>query len=1015
MPNILTPIEVFCCYCHADEAWLRKLEIHLSLLKRQGLVALWHDRLVAPGTAWAQAVDEHLETASVILLLVSADFLASDYCYGVAMKRAMARQEAGEARIIPILVRPVDWHGAPFAHLQALPTDGRQLEAWESQETGLADVAAGIRRVIEDMPMLSASASRAALPAIWNIPYPRNPFFLGRDRELAQVHSHLQAGQATALSQPRAISGLGGIGKTQLALEYAYRYHQDYHAVLWAHAESRETLVSSYVALATLLQLPARDTKEEDITVQAVKRWLQTHRGWLLILDNADELALLSDFLPASMGGHLLLTTRAAAAGRLASLLSIETLPPEQGALFLLRRAALLEPAGNLEQASQEERGLALQIAEELGGLPLALDQAGAYLEETGMSLSSYRHIYQQYRRDLLGQRGGLVADHPTPVAATWSLSFARVREKNPAATELLKMLAFLSPYAIAEEILTADMLSLGPELSRVAGNDFLFNQAIEALRAYSMIRRDPEEKTLSVHRLVQAVLRDALSETDRRMWVERVVHSVNVVFPDSEYGCWPQCERLLTQALATAQLVEQYQIRSLEAGSLFHKTASYLYDRGRYPEAEELYQRALAIREQQLGASHPDVAYTLNSLANLYSEQGKYAEAEALYKRALAIREQQLGASHPDVTYPLNGLANLYYEQGKYAEAEELYQRALAIREQQLGADHPSVATSLNDLADLYYEQGKYAEAERLYERALAIFEQQLVTSHPDVGYPLTGLANLYSEQGKYGEAEELYQRALAIREQRLGTAHSLVADPLTGLAVLYSEQGKYAEAEVFYRRALAIFEQQFWGSYPDVAYPLTSLADLYREQGKDGEAEALYKRALTIREQQLGASHLYMAFPLEGLADLYREQGKDGEAEALYKRALAIREQLGTDHPWVASLLNGLASLYREQGKYGKAERLYERALLIREQVLGPQHPATAETMHDLARLWEAQGNSEEARVWYTRALAVRSQALSASHPKTMETRKCLVALLYTMGRDEEAADLEAVQAEL
>src|SRR2546430_2394136 len=179
----------------------------------------------------------------------------------------------------------------------------------------------------------------------------------------------------------------GGIGKTQLALEYAYRYHQDYQAVLWARAESTEALVSSYITIAALLRLPEREAKEQEIIVQAVKTWLQTHHGWLLILDNADELMLLPDFLPPSLGGQLLLTTRAVATGRLAHRIEIETLLPEQGALFLLRRAALISLDAELSQAVPQERNLALQISQELGGLPLALDQAGAYLEETGMDL----------------------------------------------------------------------------------------------------------------------------------------------------------------------------------------------------------------------------------------------------------------------------------------------------------------------------------------------------------------------------------------------------------------------------------------------------------------------------------------------------------------------------------------------------------------------------------------------------------------------------------------------------
>ena len=547
------------------------------------------------------------------------------------MKRAIARQEAGEARVIPLLVRPVDWKDAPFAHLQVLPTDARPLSIWQDQDTALTDVVAGIRRVLEDLSLLAASAPRAALPKIWNVPYPRNPFFLGRDTELAQVRRHLQDGQATALSQPQAINGLGGIGKTQLALEYAYRYHQDYQMVLWARAESTEALISSYVTIASLLHLPEREAKEQDITVQAVKIWLQTHRGWLLILDNADELTLLADFLSPNFEGHLLLTTRAAATGRLARPLPIATFPPSHGALFLLRRAALLGPFAELSQASGEDRELALQISQELGGLPLALDQAGAYLEETGIRLAEYYHIYQHRRSDLLQRRGGLVADHPAPVATTWSLSFEKVEEKNPAAADLLRLCAFLSPDAIPEEIISDGASDLGTALRPVAADAFRLNAAIEVVRRYSLLQRNRETKMLSMHRLVQAVLIERMTQRTQRQWVQRAVCAINRVFPRNvdEVGTWPQCQRYLSQAQVCATLIAHYNITVPQAPHLLNRAGHYLHFHAQYEQAKLLYQCALTICERVLGPEHPDTAVTLHHLAWLYRDQEQYEQAE--------------------------------------------------------------------------------------------------------------------------------------------------------------------------------------------------------------------------------------------------------------------------------------------------------------------------------------------------------------------------------------------------
>src|SRR6266487_3449040 len=214
-----------------------------------------------------------------------------------------------------------------------------------------------------------------SLPAIWNVPYPQNPLFTGREEVLTQLAITLHAGQATALSQPQALSGLGGIGKTQLALEYAYRHRQDYQVVLWAQAETRENLTSSYLSIAALLHLPQKDAPESARVIAAVKGWLQAQKDCLLILDNADDLALAREFLPPCVSGHVLLTTRAQATGRFARRLQVEILPTELGALFLLHRAGRLALDAALEQAPAPERDRARLLCEELGGLPLALDQ----------------------------------------------------------------------------------------------------------------------------------------------------------------------------------------------------------------------------------------------------------------------------------------------------------------------------------------------------------------------------------------------------------------------------------------------------------------------------------------------------------------------------------------------------------------------------------------------------------------------------------------------------------------
>jgi tetratricopeptide (TPR) repeat protein len=488
---------------------------------------------------------------------------------------------------------------------------------------------------------------------IWFVPYRRNPIFTGQDDILTRLRAALTMNKTAALTQqatPQAISGLGGIGKTQIALEYTYRYGQEYQAVLWAQADSGEALVLAYSKLASLLHLAEKDATDKSVVVEAVKHWLATHNHWLLILDNADEIALVDDFLPDVVPGHVLLTTRAQAQGTLARGLAVQEMVPDEGALLLLRRAKVLAGDATLEQASEEDRKAALELAKELGGLPLALDQAGAYIEETGCGIEGYAQRYHQQQTSLLKRRGKLLTDHPEPVATTWLLSFTKVEEVNRAAADLLRLCAFLHPDAIPEELLVAEDVDLGPNLGTLEGDAVTLDDALETLSRFSFVRRNAAAQTLSIHRLVQAVLRDAMEEEQARQWAERVVKILRHQFPDpQDVASWARCERYILHAQVCAGWIDQWHITIDEAASLLNEAAVYLYDHAQYEQAKLLYERALAIREEVRDPKHPDTARSLNNLAALYDTQGNYEEAEPLYKRALAIFEEVLGPKHPD------------------------------------------------------------------------------------------------------------------------------------------------------------------------------------------------------------------------------------------------------------------------------------------------------------------------------------------------------------------------------
>jgi hypothetical protein len=319
------PIAVFFSYAHRDEALRNKLADHLRLLERQGIITGWHDRRITGGTEWAGAIDDHLRTAQIILLLISASFLASDYCYDVELRLAIERHEAGEARVIPVIVRPVDWHSAPFGKLQALPKDGLAVTSWPNPDDAFADIARGIRSVAEELVMAPPGGTRSvgrgqptSLPAVWNVPHPRNPYFTGRGALLEALHG--RGGETRPVVLTQVLRGLGGIGKTQLALEYAYRYGGTYRLVWWVRAEEPEVLASDYAALAQALQLPQQAAQDQPEIIAAVRQWLERHEGWLLILDNAPEPAAVHAYLPRTTHGHILITSRHFAWGRTAAL-----------------------------------------------------------------------------------------------------------------------------------------------------------------------------------------------------------------------------------------------------------------------------------------------------------------------------------------------------------------------------------------------------------------------------------------------------------------------------------------------------------------------------------------------------------------------------------------------------------------------------------------------------------------------------------------------------------------------
>jgi tetratricopeptide (TPR) repeat protein len=748
-------VQVFYSYAHEDERLLERFNTHLSSLKREKKIATWYDRDIHAGSDWASTINSHVNTADIILLLISPDFIASDYCYSNEAQRALERHRAGEARVIPIILKPVDWQHTPLSELQALPRDGKPITSYSDQDEACLEVAQRIRRVVKEM--CERQTTQRSSQQAWTVPYNRNPFFTGRDAVLQEIHENF----STRMIQ--ILSGLGGVGKTQTALEYTYRFRDDYRAILWARADSRELFISDLATFASPLELIKQRTQDQAYAFDTVIQWLKQSANWLLIVDNIEDLKLLRDLLPAGIQGHILCTTQVQATG-IYHRINLDPMQPDEGALLLLRRSKH-EPIDASEQVPESDRSTARILSELMGGLPLALDQAGAYVELVGCSLDDYTQTYEEQRTELLNERVEDSTGHPQPVTTTLFLALEEIKRLNEAAAELLTFYAFLAPDDIPEEILTKGAGLVGTVLETLVNNPLSRHRALGILRQYSLIGDNPISKTFIVHRLVQTIIKDNMSKEAQRFWAERTVRVINEAFAKVEFSVWGQCQRYISHAQLCANYIKQWNFVFPEAAHLLNEAGFYLYEMAQYMMAEPLLQEARRIRERTLEAYHPDIAMTFNHLGELYRMQGKYQEAEPLYQRALAIREQHLGAEHPDTASSLNNLAALYQDQGKYIQAKRLYQRALTIQEKRLGSKHPEVATSLNNLGAFYNLQRNFAQAEPLIKRALKICEQTLGETHPSTIETLENYATLLKNAKRNKRAAEIQVQIETIR----------------------------------------------------------------------------------------------------------------------------------------------------------------------------------------------------------------------------------------------------------
>jgi len=777
--------DVFLSHNSKDKPAVREIAELLRVRKLRP----WLDAIdLIPGRPWQEALEKIIETCRSAAVFVGRSGIGP--WQEPEMRGCLDEFVRRKLPVIPVLLP-----GAPKK--PRLPLFLRAF-TWVDLRAGLTSEGLDLLvRGISGQPTArrpKAQPPPPSGPPLHNLPFPTlGPLFTGRDEALRHLEESLaHPGGAAAIVQSEAIHGLGGIGKTRLAVEHAWRCGHRYTAAWFVQADSPENLRRGLGALAgpNLLHLPEWQASEEAV-VGAVLRWLREHPGWLLILDNVDTkdaAASVRDILPLLSGGRVLLTSRLSRWPPDLRKQELETMTPDDAVHFLLQRTE------TEREKATDDPAQARRLADVLDGLPLALEQAAAYIGTNRMRFADYLEEWEKDRAGLIGWYDAQTMRYPAPVAVTWKKTFDQL---GPTAGALLRLTTFLAPDPIqigmfeeGEEFVRQAAELLAEETDRETDSSPL-QAAVADLAAYSMAARQ-DRQTIVVHRLVQEALRGQIPGECREAWIELSLQAVDRFTP-AEAGdvrSWPVWDRLRPHATAVVAWADAAGITD-PTSRLMNNLGQLLDAKGLYAEAEPLMRRALVIAEAAFGDEHYKVALRLNNLAQLLQATNRLAEAEPLMRRALAIDEAAFGKEHPDVARDLNNLAHLLQNTNRLAEAEPLTRRALVIDEATFGNEHPNVAIDLNNLAQLLQATNRLAEAEPLMRRALAIDEAAFGNEHPNVARHFNNMALLLKDTNRLAEAERLMRRAVKIYERSLGHDHPWTQNAQRNLAGMTDSSG--------------------------------------------------------------------------------------------------------------------------------------------------------------------------------------------------------------------------------
>lgn len=776
-------------------------------------------------------------------------------------------------------------------------------------------------------------------PIVWNVPFSRNPNFYARNDVLDEIKFTHDLHRHVSLVEPNGY--LGGVGKSSIAVEYAYRHKEDYSIIWWIRAGHPSTITDDYSSLASQLGLKLCTTSAEEIR-KTVAYCLSQKSGWLLIFDNAKDPELIKKYIPGGDNGSILVTSNVPDWWQF-------TIPITINALERIDAIELM-----FARTKQTNGAITSQLVAVMQDLPLAIDHACSYISKAGKSITDYLTMFRSHTKRLSQHIGETIAREDI-VLVTTSLGIEQAQREATGAETLLSILAFMSPDPISEKLLKKGLEELGIQTTSLADQAIL-RTSVVALYKYSLI--DVSAEKIIVHSMVQNAQMRRLSEEEQRKYAHTAISLISSIFhfDSKDRESRENCAILLPHALAVIGYVENHEMCQESASGLLQEIAVYLRANSEYEEAKTIATKALAIAEIAYGSAHPKVAVCADTLGTTLHKMGDISGAKNQYDRALKIDETAYGPNHPSLAVRLGHLGEVLLELDSPSQARGYLERSLKIAESTYGPDHVNVANKA------------------------------------------AGLAQALEALGEVKKAKELFDRALKIDEATYGQTHPLIAERIHSLGMLLKKNGDLTNARHCFERALSIEKATYGHEHPRVAARVTNLGYVLESCGDLEGARDCYEEALAIDEAVYGQWHPQLAMRIDCLGRVLERMGDFKTAKDCYLQAMAIDESVyGSDDTVVADRAIKVGNAYKLIGDLYSACKQYERAIEIHQTVYGPTHIEVANDLVQLGNLLNEMGDSKAARMQLGRALLIRQEQLGLSHPDTESIRKSLASFAY------------------